>query len=192
MKEFQENAWVERRMARQKEGHFRAYFIGLFWLPPRVQNLIFFNTFIIWASHLSISKHARKQKWWFLRISSWLIYTAIWLDMSTCCDKFWIKNAWKFSSFHFIFHSIPFSVKLLLLSLWATPTIVCSLGHVWTCLITPYKKFRLNFFPFLADYLQAKNQHDPVNPSRGICDQRILQSNWLKAFLAITHEQELS
>ena len=41
------------------------------------------------------------------------------------------------------------------------------------------------FLPLLAIYLHAKNESDSLIPSGDICDQRILQSYWLKAFLAI-------
>ena len=53
-------------------------------------------------------------------------------------------------------------------------------------------KIWLNVFLLLAMCLQVKNQCDPVNLPGDICDQRILQSNWLKAFLVITQEQESS
>ena len=41
----------------------------------------------------------------------------------------------------------------------------------------------------LAAYLHARNQSDPVILSGDICDQRILQFNWFKAFPVITQEQ---
>ena len=53
--------------------------------------------------------------------------------------------------------------------------------------ITPYGKF--GRFVFLFWLLHAKNKCDTVIPSRDICAQRILKSNWLKAFLAIIQEQ---
>ena len=43
-------------------------------------------------------------------------------------------------------------------------------------------------FPLLA-FTHAKNKCDTVIPSGDICAQQILQSNWLKAFLAIIQEQ---
>ena len=98
------------------------------------------------------------------------------MDKTTCCDKVWIRNARKVSSFHFIFHSILFSVTLeILTSLWAP--------H-------PSENLVQIFFPLLAICLHAKNQCDPVIPSADICAQWILQSNWLKALLAITQEQD--
>ena len=54
------------------------------------------------------------------KFCSWSINTIIWLEKRTCCDKLWIKNLWKLSSFHFILHSILFSVTpQLLRSFWA-------------------------------------------------------------------------
>ena len=90
--------------------------------------------------------------------------TVLWLNKRTCCDRLWIKNAWKVSSFHFIFHSIlnPVTLKFLR-SLWA-----------------PHSKI----------YLKSFSYSGSVIPSQDICDQRILQSNWLKAFPAITQEQK--
>ena len=44
--------------------------------------------------------------------------------------------------------------------------------------------------PPLAICLHDKNQLDPVNPLGDICDQRIVQSNWLKEFPAIIQQQE--
>ena len=63
----------------------------------------------------------------------------------------------------------------------------------WACLITSYEKFSFFFF-FLLFWLclYVKNQCDPVISSGGICDQRILQSNRLKAFPAITQKQKFS
>ena len=64
----------------------------------------------------------------------------------------------------------------------------------WACLITSYEKlfFFCFFFTFLVICLYVKNQCDPVISSGGICDQRILQSNRLKAFPAITQKQKFS
>ena len=50
----------------------------------------------------------------------------------------------------------------------------------------------VQFFPLLAICLYAKNTCDPFIPWGDICDQRILRSNWLKAFPAIIQEQEFS
>ena len=108
-----------------------------------------------------------------LKISSWSKNTAIWLDKKNCCDKLSIDNKWKVSSFHFIFHYILFSVTLL-----EKPVSTRSYG-----------KFGWNAFPLLTICLHAKNKCNPVIPSADICDYRILQSNWLKAFLAIIQEQ---
>ena len=44
--------------------------------------------------------------------------------------------------------------------------------------------------PFFGDYLNAKNMSDPFGPSSYIDGQRILQSDWLGAFLAITEEPD--
>ena len=63
----------------------------------------------------------------------------------------------------------------------------------WACLITSYEKFSFFFFFFffwLCFYVN--NQLFPVISSGGICDQRILQSNRLKAFPAITQKQKFS
>ena len=54
------------------------------------------------------------------------------------------------------------------------------------------KKWAECFVPLLAICEHAKNQYDPVITSRDTCGERILQSHWLKAFLAITQEQEFS
>ena len=51
-------------------------------------------------------------------------------------------------------------------------------------------KYWLNIFVLLAICLQAKKQRDPVIPSGDKCDQRILKSTWLKAFAAISQDQE--
>ena len=55
---------------------------------------------------------------------------------------------------------------------------------------TPYGKFGWFFFPFLAICLHTKIKCDLLIPSGNICDQRILQFNLLKTFLAIIQEQE--
>ena len=90
--------------------------------------------------------------------------------------------------FHFMFPSILFPVKLQLLrSLWAPLTIVCSLGHAWPHSMNDLVEIFILFW--LSVHMQ-KNQCDPVIPSGGICDQRFLQTNWLKAFPAITQGQE--
>ena len=47
----------------------------------------------------------------------------------------------------------------------------------------------VDFF-FLFWVSTSKNQIDPTIPSGDRCDQRILQSNWLKAFPAVTQKQE--
>ena len=53
--------------------------------------------------------------------------------------------------------------------------------------------FYFSFYTIFSDIATlAKNQCDSAIPSGDICDQRILQSNWLKAFLAETQEQEFS
>ena len=62
--------------------------------------------------------------------------------------------------------------------------------HPWACLTTPYERFSWNFFLFWLSVHMQKNQCDPVIPSGGICDQRFLQTNWLKAFPAITQGKE--
>ena len=85
------------------------------------------------------------------------------MDKRTCYDKLWIKNAWKVSSFHFIFRSILFSVTLQLLRRLCAP-------HPMENLV--------DIFPFLVICLQARNKCDPVTPSGDICNKRILQSNW--------------
>ena len=54
---------------------------------------------------------------------------------------------------------------------------------------TPYERFGWNFFHFWL-CLHAKNQYYPAIPSGDICDPRILQSNWLTDFTAITQKQE--
>ena len=57
---------------------------------------------------------------------------------------------------------------------------------------TPYKKLDwISFSLHAIIFLHAQNHCDPAIPTGYICDQRILQSNWLKVFLAITQEQEL-
>ena len=73
-------------------------------------------TFLIPVSH---NIQRKKEKHWSLQISSWSINTTIWLDKRTSCYKLSIKNKWKVSSFHFIFHFILLSVTpQLLRSLW--------------------------------------------------------------------------
>ena len=60
----------------------------------------------------------------------------------------------------------------------------------WHCNCNiPYGKFGGIFFSLLAICLHAENQCDPVIPSGDIYDHRIMQSDWLKPFLAITQEQ---
>ena len=56
----------------------------------------------------------------------------------------------------------------------------------------PYGKLGWDFFSLLPICLHAKNQCDPIIPSGDICDQRILQSTWLKGFLILAKEQELT
>ena len=127
---------------------------------------------------MSISENANKKRrqWSILHIFNWSINTVIRSDISACCAKLWIKKAWKVSSFHFIFHSIPFSVTLRLLRrLWAP--------H-------PMKNLIDFFFPLLAICLQSKSKCDPVIRPGNICDHRILQFDYLKAFPSITQEQE--
>ena len=46
--------------------------------------------------------------------------------------------------------------------------------------------------PYFDVYLHAKNLRDYLIPCRGIDDQRILQSDWLRAFKAITEEPDFS
>ena len=46
--------------------------------------------------------------------------------------------------------------------------------------------------PFFDVYLHAKNLRDYFIPCRGIDDQRILQSDCLRAFKAITEESDFS
>ena len=80
----------------------------------------------------------------------------------------------KVSSLHLIFHSILFSV---------TQQAPASEHH-------NLSNIGLNIFVLLAICLQAKKQRDPVIPSGDKCDQRILKSTWLKAFAAISQDQE--
>ena len=75
-------------------------------------------------------------------------------------------------SLHFIFHSTLFLRHCNIWEASEHPT----LWKIW-----------LKFFPVLAICLYVKNQCAPVIPTVCICDQRILQSNWLKA---LTQEQE--
>ena len=44
--------------------------------------------------------------------------------------------------------------------------------------------------PFRDDYLHALNLRYRLIPSRNIDDQRILQSDWLRAFCVITVEPD--
>ena len=66
--------------------------------------------------------------------------------------------------------------------------------QLWTCLGIPgkilWKIWLKYFYSSLAFCLHVKNRSDPVTPTEDICDKRTLQSNWLKAFPAITQEQE--
>ena len=83
----------------------------------------------VWKFHISLTfssseylppcKERKKKR--SLKISSSSINTGIYLNKKTCCvNKLSIKNTWKVSSFHFICHSIIFSVTLQLLrTLWA-------------------------------------------------------------------------
>ena len=104
---------------------------------------------------------------------------ATWLDERSYSDRLWIKNSFLFTLFFILYY------------LWAPPPIVCSIGHA---LSHPMKNcfFFVFFFTFLVICLYVKNQCDPVISSGGICDQRILQSNRLKAFPAITQKQKFS
>ena len=51
------------------------------------------------------------------------------------------------------------------------------------------RNISLNIFPFLA-VCECKDQCDPVILSGGKCDQRILQSNWMKTLPGTTQEQK--
>ena len=53
-------------------------------------------------------------------------------------------------------------------------------------------KSLIEFFFSSSGYLATCKKCVSFIPSGDICDQRILQSNWLKAFLAITQGQEFS
>ena len=89
-----------------------------------------------------------------------------------------------------LFFSLNFSFYTISRSLRAPPPIVCSVGHA----LSHPMKSSVFFFFFLLFWLclYVKNQCDPVISSGGICDQRILQSNRLKAFPAITQKQKFS
>ena len=53
-------------------------------------------------------------------MSGWSINPGIWLGKRICCEKPWTKNVYCLFSFLFIFHSMPFSVKMQLSDiLWA-------------------------------------------------------------------------
>ena len=91
-----------------------------------------------------------------------------WLAVISCDE-----NAWKVSSFHFIFNSILILVRLQLLRTFKA--------------LHPMGNLVEMFFLLLAI-----RHCDPVISSKNICDQTILQSNCLKAFLVITQEQEFS
>ena len=88
-----------------------------------------------------------------------------------------------------LFFSLYFSFYTISRSLRAPPPIVCSVGHA---LSHPIKNSVFFFFLLFWLCLYVKNQCDPVISSGGICDQRILQSNRLKAFPAITQKQKFS
>ena len=106
---------------------------------------------------------------------SWSINNAIWLDKRSCCDKLWIKNAWKVSSFHFTFHSILFSVTMKLLrSLWVPQPM-----KIW---LNFFFIFLLSVYVHKSNVIQSFHQE--------ICAQRIIQFLWLKAFLVVPEEQE--
>ena len=61
---------------------------------------------------------------------------------------------------------------------------------LWSLWAPHPMKIWFKFFPSLTIFLHAKNKCDLVIPSEGICNQTALQSNWLKAFLAIIQKQE--
>ena len=88
-----------------------------------------------------------------------------------------VKNAQKFSSFHFVFHSNTIFSDTAILQKPLTPHSM---------------KILVEFFPS-SDYLSTCKKINVIQSfHQEICDQRILQSNWLKAFLALTEEQEIS
>ena len=88
------------------------------------------------------------------------------MNKRTCCDKLWIKSAPKLSSFHFILHSIQFSMmRQLLRSLWA-PNPKKNLVEIFVVYWLSVYVQKINVIQsFLSGYM---------------CDQRILQSHWLK------------
>ena len=61
---------------------------------------------------------------------------------------------------------------------------------LWSLWAPHPMKIWFKFFPSLTIFLHAKTKCDLVIPSEGICNQTALQSNWLKAFLAIIQKQE--
>ena len=91
---------------------------------------------------------------------------------------------------------IDCELKILFFSLYFSfYTISEHLHLLYAALGMPYHilwKIVFFFFTFLVICLYVKNQCDPVISSGGICDQRILQSNRLKAFPAITQKQKFS
>ena len=107
-------------------------------------------------------------------MSSWSINNAIWLDKRSCCDKLRIKNAWKvFFSLYFSFYII-FSDNETLEKPLSTTT---------------YENLAEFFFIFLLSvYMHKINVIQSFHQE--ICAQRIIQFLWLKAFLAVTEEQE--
>ena len=120
----------------------------------------------------------------------------------TCCDKLWIQNAWKLS-FNFLFHSILFFSETATLEKPLSTSCYCEkplstsryCEQPWACLCMPDHtlwKIKLNLFSFSGCLSTSKNSMWFSQSIRNICDQIILRSNWLKAFLAITQEQEFA
>ena len=65
-------------------------------------------------------------------------------------------------------------------------------GHAWASLGMTIPKCHTQLLPFMDVYLHAKNQSDISTPSRDINNQRILQSDWPRAFWPKTRQPEFS
>ena len=65
-------------------------------------------------------------------------------------------------------------------------------GHAWASLGMTNPKCSTQPLPFMDVYQHAKNQSEGSTPSRDVSDQRFLQSDWSRAFWAITREPDFS
>ena len=80
--------------------------------PPTPQKVLFSLTLLSTTFEYLQTCKKKKEKQSSLQTFCCSINTVMWLDKRTCCDKIWIKNTWKISSFHFLFYSMLFSVSL--------------------------------------------------------------------------------